>query len=515
MESLVENYPPHKDLVEPATSLSIIDTLLATFHEQEILYCHWKSNENLGASMLGDSDLDVLFDRGQKEKIEYLLRELDFRKFTSIESKQYQDIEDYIGFDAGTGKVVHLHAHFKLTMGENYLKGYQLNFENHILATRVFHEKYGIYHTNPSFELILLYLREAFKLRTRDIIMIYLFNRTQYTGRILQEHKWLKENATEAQIEIILQGLVPNHAPFLKLILEGTNRKGLFQLARLVRAEFRESRLYHPVTASLLRWYREAMVRTLSKLPRLLNRPIISRRINPRGGLTIAIVGADGSGKSTVTSNLRKTFQQKLDVYSLYFGRGDGNSSWPRKVLAKARALVGASPKKGMTRGPGNLYPKPKRGFVANLYRCMQALLVAAEKKRNLHRMQEAKKMGMLVICDRFPQNQIMGYNDGPLLHHLRFSGNPLFRALARYEGSLYAKIANSSPDIAFKLIADARVVEARKPGETSLQMLENKIEGIKALTFPKQTKVVVIDASQPLEEVLLAIKKEIWEAYA
>ena len=145
----------------------------------------------------------------------------------------------------------------------------------------------------------------------------------------------------------------------------------------------------------------------------------------------------------------------------------------------------------------------------------MQAILVATEKQSNLKRMQEAKNMGMLVVCDRFPQNQILGFNDGPLLHSLLTSGNPLFRALARYESRIYARVSQNYPDIAFKLIADAHVVEARKPGETSLQMLEAKIAGIKALTFGNQTRVIVIDASQPLEKVLLTIKKEIWEAYA
>jgi hypothetical protein len=28
--------------------------------------------------------------------------------------------------------------------------------------------------------------------------------------------------------------------------------------------------------------------------------------------------------------------------------------------------------------------------------------------------MQQAKEKGMLVICDRYPQNQVIGYNDGP-----------------------------------------------------------------------------------------------------
>ncbi|AKQ44623.1 hypothetical protein TH63_01640 [Rufibacter radiotolerans] len=479
------------------------------------MYCHWKSNENLSASMLGDTDLDILFDTSQKDKVLFLLKELDFRKFSSLDQKQYKDIEDYIGFDSPSGKVVHVHAHFRLTMGENYLKGYQLTFEDQILQTRVFNSFHGIYHSHPAFELILLYFREALKLRTRDLFLIYLFNKTSYTGRLLQEYKWLKANATQAQVVAMLQGIVSNYYPILNLILHGTNRKDLFQLSRLVRAEFRNNKLYSPVSALFSRWYREVMVRTLGKLPKLLDRPMVSRRINPRGGLTVAFLGADGSGKSTVTANLRKTFQQKLDVYSIYFGRGDGTASWARTVLSKLKkAVVPARKKTGKVQktDPAGLQ---KEGFLANLYRCVEALLVAQEKKTNLRRMQEAKQMGMLVICDRFPQNQIKGFNDGPLLHHLVTSGNLLFRAMARYEANLYASVKSHSPDLIFKLIADAQVVEARKPGDVSLPKLEAKIAGIKELRFGKNSQVITIDAAQPLSQVLTTVKQEIWKAYA
>ena len=35
---------------------------------------HWKSNEHLGASMTGDTDLDILFDNNNKEKLIEILR---------------------------------------------------------------------------------------------------------------------------------------------------------------------------------------------------------------------------------------------------------------------------------------------------------------------------------------------------------------------------------------------------------------------------------------------------------
>ncbi|MBK0401921.1 hypothetical protein I5M27_02925 [Adhaeribacter sp. BT258] len=499
-------------ITKPAVTLPLVKNLVAAWHENNILYCHWKSNEHLAASMTGDTDLDVLFDENQKEKTIEILHELGFKRFHSISQKEYKDIEDFLGLDLESGKVIHVHAHFRLTMGEMYLKGYQLNFENKILETRYFNETFGIYCSSPAFELVLLYIREALKLRHRDQGLMYVFNKIKYTGNTQTEYEWLRKQAKNEDIERILKGIFQNYEPIYQFITGSFNRRELFKLADLIRNEFRDNRLHSPLEALVLRWYREVTVKVSRKLARLLNQPILAQRINPRGGMVVAVIGADGSGKSTVTANLQATFRQKLDVYRIYYGRGDGRISFPRKVLQafKKTAKPKAASKESQVKN-GRVSGK-KSGLVANIYQCLEALLVAHEKSSNLNRMQKARAKGMLVICDRFPQNQLMGYNDGPLLHHLRNSGNPIFKRIAAYEARVYARAENTPPDAIIKLIADAEVVEARKPGETSLEKLETKIAGIKKLQFGKSCKTITIDATQPLQQVLTSVKQNIWE---
>jgi hypothetical protein len=503
-----------KTLNRMNTKLRLIHNLLDVLHKQEISYCHWKSNEHLGASMAGDTDLDILFSENQKESTVSHLQSLGFKKFNSIKEKQYHDIEDFIGLDIVSGKVVHVHAHFRLTMGEVYLKGYQLNFEEKILSSRIFNEEFGIYTSSPAFELILLYFREALKLRTRELLKLQLFNRNEYGGNVMVEYHWLQARTTNKEIKAILQVLFQDYKPIYELVTGEFNRRELYKLSILIKEAFKPNRLYSPSEARFNRWYRETTVLISPKLARLLNRPILSQRINPNGGIIIAVVGADGSGKSTVIGNLEQTFKTKLDVFRIYFGRGDGRISWPRKLLNLAKNAVFSEKKKPAGTETKTSKPTRKEGLLADTFRCMEAMIVAHEKRRNLARMLTAKKKGMLVICDRFPQNQIMGYNDGPLLHYLKDSKNPVFRALAKMEANVYAEAENNPPDTLFKLIADAAIVEARKPGETPMEMLKTKIAGIKQLDFSEKCKVVTVDASQPLDQVLATVKQGVWDTY-
>jgi thymidylate kinase len=499
--------------------LGLIEELLETFHNNGISYCHWKSNEHLDASMCGDTDLDVLFEEMQKDQLESLLHQLDFKKFDAAKQKKYIGIEDYIGMDFVTGKIVHLHAHFRLTIGESYLKSYQLNFEDKILQGRVYDEAFGVFRIDPAFELVLLYFRLAFKLRNRDRIKVLLHKNVYYNSDVLREYEWLKQHCTDAGIEGVLQSILADYEPIYKVMLSRFDRVQMIKLEPLVKKEFKSQRLYSPFQAFLVRAYRENYIKWYRKISGIYRRPVVLQRINPRGGLVIAIIGADGSGKSTVVQNLTATFKKKLDVYKIYFGMGGGSISWSRKILMRVKKRLSRTNKKASAHyinqatGQQDMV-KRKYGFITNAFKCLEALMVANEKHSNLKVMQVAKRKGMLVICDRFPQSKILGYNDGPMVQEQIQSKNWILRFIAKKEARIYKLFDENPPDIIFKLIASADVVEARKPGETSLKTLHKKIEGFRQLKFPDSCKVITINAEEPIDKVLITIKQKIWNGF-
>jgi hypothetical protein len=516
MNETLSTYRSTTDLFDssrPTKKLALIEDLLSEFHLFDIRYCHWKSNEHLDASMLADTDLDILFDKKEKNKVEVILGQLNFKKFKSIPEKQYRDIEDFIGLDIQSGKVVHVHAHFRLTLGEIYLKSYQLNFEDQILDTRIYDESSGIFCIHPAFELILLYFREALKLRNRDALKLFFNKKVQHSASIRVEYNWLQKRVTDAESKAILESLFADPSVVLDLVTGKFSRKELLTLSAFLKKEFRSQRMYDPVKAVFKRWYREISLKTRRKLQKMFNQPVLSRRVNPRGGFIVAVIGADGSGKSSVIADLHATFKTKLDVYKIYFGRGDGKASLFRKLLLNSKNKIRGNGKRIKILKPAS-GDVNKKGLLFNIYKCAEALSVAWEKKANLKRMQKAKDRGMLVICDRFPQNQIEGYNDGPLLGYFVKSRNFILRTISNLEKRIYASANLHQPDLLFKLIADVDIVEARKPNETPRELLIAKIEGIKKLQLGNTERVVTIDASLPFDMVIRKIKTDIWKAF-
>ncbi len=511
----MENSLAAIQLSEPVPKLLLIERLLQALHKLEIKYCHWKSSEHLNASMVADTDLDILFDEKEKPRLETLFKSLGFKKFVPIKQRQYRDIEDLIGLDLTSGKIIHLHAHFRLTLGESYLKGYQLSLEHKILNSRVFDDVFGIYRIDPAFELILLFFRQALKVRTRDVLKMKWKNQLTYNEAVLKEYKWLKERCTDKEVQTLLKALIKHHEPVYKLIIGGFNRRQVHKLAPLLRREFKRQRLFFPLQALALRWYREASLKLSQKMLKFLEKPIVTKRINDCGGLVIAVIGADGSGTSTVSENLQSTFSKKIDVYKIYLGKGRaGGLSWPRKLLATFRKnIISAKKRIRVSNEPKVEELGINIGIKPNLFSYIEALIVAYEKYKKLKKMQAARKKGMLVICDRYPQNQVLGYNDGPVLQNLSTSKNFLLRAMSRSEASVYQYAEKHAPDVVFKLVADAHVIKTRKPRMVGADILQTKVDGIKALHFPK-SHMVTIDAAQPLTDVLQAIKKEIWMAY-
>jgi O-antigen/teichoic acid export membrane protein/thymidylate kinase len=213
-------------------------------------------------------------------------------------------------------------------------------------------------------------------------------------------------------------------------------------------------------------------------------------------GAIVAVVGADGSGKSTLTDDLVSVLARDRAAERLYLGSGDGPASWYRAPLKLARDVI--SPPKSRERA-GRGSSAPSRGGVHAVVRLLWAVALAREKVAKTRRASRARAAGVIVVCDRYPQTQYPGGHDGPLLDGWRTSQSPLLRSVARWESRTYEEATNVAPDLVLKLDVPTAVALARRP-TLAPDYLEARTSLVRALDLGRLT--VVLDASQPYETV-------------
>lgn len=219
-------------------------------------------------------------------------------------------------------------------------------------------------------------------------------------------------------------------------------------------------------------------------------------------GRIVAVLGADGSGKSTLTTDLVDTLSAShRRVARLYLGSGDGPAAWYRAPLRLLRRRLAPSGKNrtspaaepGGRRGKGGLLPAA---------RLVWAVTLAFEKVGKTRRAERARRRGVVVICDRYPQTQFPSGNDGPLLHEWTDGRSRALRSLARWETRTYARAAAVRPDLVLKLDVPLDTALARRPG-LERGYLAARIAMVRALDLGAPD--LMLDASRPYDEVRAA----------
>jgi thymidylate kinase len=500
--------PVTRESVTDAEVLSTVRRLADALVREAIPYCHWKSNAHLRESAEGTTDLDLLVDRAHAELLAGLLARLGFKRFAAVPWHSYAGVEDYLALDRDSGRLVHLHLHHELTLGERHLKGYRLPWEHLVLASGRRDPSTGLLVADPTIELLLLLVRGALKLRTRDRWPIRRTSGGLDAGA-QREYRWLYARADPGGLSALaLHLLGPRAADAVGALgSEAPTPAWLRSFRRSAQNELGSCRTYAPAGARVRRVWREFRSLAGAADRRWLRSCHRRVRTDPRGGVVVAFVGCDGAGKSTLVAQTTAWLSWKLDTMPLYLGSGDGAASplrWPLRLMLR---LVRLARQGG--RAPQAEHAAASRSWAVP--RAVWALVLSREKRRKLAHAVQARNRGMIVVCDRYPQAQVLGFNDGPLLGRWREHRWALIRAMARWESAPYEWAARHPPDLVIKLLVSPAVTLRRKPG-MRMEDVQRRVDAVRCLQFAGPARVVEIDADAPLDQVSRKVKQAIWE---
>ncbi len=347
MRKLLEMGPLSGPVVTPI-SLGVLTSLFTRLHAEDIRYCHWKSNEHLDASMVGETDFDLLVDRKAMLALAEVFSQLNVKRFVVEPFHAVPAVEDYLCFDPGSGKLIHLHVHYQLTVGEKRLKGYRLPWEDLVLSTRVLEDRFEVYVADPNVELLLLVARAAIKLRVRDRLRTGL-RRTYFQDKALKEFAWLARRIERERLLELARPVVGETAARLLVEMVGgpaPSKRQLRAFRRSAEPALAAYRTYSAWGARPRRWLRE--LRTLWWLAtnRYHQVPRDSSRSCPHGGLVIAFVGADGAGggQSAIAKSITEWLSEKMAVVPITGAQHVPPRAWRARSLGKIVIVDGWPP---------------------------------------------------------------------------------------------------------------------------------------------------------------------------
>ena len=485
--------------------LPLLLVILNEFHRQNISYCYWKSSRRVHLVLAGEGDLDLLVAREDQHRVQSILLQRGCKLFPSVAGRDHPSILSFLGYDEPSGRLIHLHLHLRLVVGERLLKNYHIPWEDAVLARSVRHNAFPIRILDPVSEALLLVIRSCLELRRLDPITLrnwaatthkFMLDREALATRV--DPGMLHDSATELIGKDVADTLVK--AFYGEQALEDQAR-----LRRRVQKHFAAYRSYNAVEFRLRSVGRAILWLWGGLNKRFLHLPRPWSRRAPGGGCVVAMIGIDGSGKSTAVAAMRAWLGTEIDTMPIYFGTGDGRPSlllWPLKLIVPAltRALKtkprGASHGKVTAQAPGLVY-----GGLLTVW----ALVVAREKRIKLVAARRAASRGLVVLADRYPQDEILGFNDGPLL--TRLTGAPPW--LRRFEASAYALARRLPPDLVIKLRVLPETGARREP-DMDRAVIVDRVAAMDRLTFAG-ARVVCVDAEQPLTDVIGEVKHEIW----
>ncbi len=488
-------------MLKNQAALPAITKLCKILKMERIDYCHWKSNAAIDRSASGDNDLDLLVSRAHAQRFTELLYRLGFKEAQVGEEERLPGIRDFYGYDETAARLVHVHAHFQLVLGHDLTKNYHLPIERSYLDSAVQGELFRI--PAPEFELAVLVIRMILKHSTWDAILMRHGNLSASERHEL-EFLLCPRNVEKAG------AVLEKHLPCID--------RGLFQAC--VQALQPGCSLWKRIRAgqqlqskleSCARRPRIADVRL--KLWRRLEQPILYRlhlrsfkKRMASGGMLIAILGGDGSGKTTAVDELRRRLDEEFDVIKVHMGK----PAWSATTI-----IVRAILKIGRSLG---LYPFVKEGTEPSLDTnspsfpgypwLIREVCTARDRYLSYRQARRFATNGGLVICDRFPLPQIKimdGAQVGRVTEGIKT--NSLIKFLAAVESRYYRQIM--LPDLLVVLRVDPEVCVQRKTDETP-DSVRSRSQEIWNLDWC-ETRAHVIDASRSKQQVLSDVLSLVW----
>lgn len=453
-------------------------------NSNKVRYCHWKSNIDLENALAGEGDLDLLVDRRDKSKFDFLILKLGFKRANSRWERQFPGMEDYAGWDEKLDLIVHLHVHYQLVLGATYAKSIHLPIERKYLEDTYMYGEIRI--PEKKNELLVFLFRHILKARLYD----FLINR-KIKKRVIEELDYLQSDVPIGEVKPLLKMVGLKEALFEEMVwcLRKRSPLGVLYVKRKLQWAMCDRQRF---SYGFSIW-RPIFARIQIRLDSLLGKNG-QGKMPSSGGFVISVVGSDGAGKSSLVSALKSWLGQFFSVSLFHMGKPPQSMS--SFVLLRLASRVLAMDFEWMRAG----------GFCRDFTMSIQQLLLAKDRYASMRKIRRLVGQGRIVITDRYPLPELTTMESMSSIVHLQQSNHSLIRSLARRAATYYESY--DEPGLMLVLKVSEGAAATRRPND-DIESLKKRIDEVNLI--PEKSNCYMIETDKDLEEVSLLAKRAVW----
>jgi thymidylate kinase len=473
-----------------------------------VKYCHWKSNFSLTQALSGKTDIDILVRRTDAYLFRTIMNKLCFRPAIAHDIASFPSVEHYFALDEESGDLVHVHAYYRVITGESLTKNYRLPIEEMLLADTW--EVESIRLPAKSAELVIFTLRMMLK-HTSLVELVMLARDWKHVKR---EVLWLLEiDPLEESLNLVKHWLpsidpalfsqcvqaIKTPAPLLRRIALGLR----------VRSSLRIYARHSPFVAWL-----DGIKKFMTMGFR---RVIRSRRgmFPQSGGVVIAIVGPEATGKSTLLAEMKNWLGEHFAVNQVHAGKPKSTllTFIPNLLVPALRFFLPTYRSSRIETKHVAEEPKQNSQKVYPLISAVRSVLLAYDRRALLARAFARAANGSIVLCDRYPSLS-PGSPDGPQLSQIPIPREkyPIQYRLSLIEKKIYEEIPPPDLVVLLTIPVEVAIVRNRNRGKVEPEdFVRLRHAQSSHLEFEK-THVYRINTDQPLDKTILDVKRAIWK---
>ena len=480
-------------------ALPLVESLCEVLDDEQISYCHWKSNWRLSTWLKGEGDLDLLVASVDAQRFASAAFQLGFVQAESQRKEETPGVLHLYGWDKEADKFVHLHVYHRLLLGHDLTNNYHLPIEELLLQSTDNSRLIPI--PQPEFELVVFVLRKVLSSSTSESMLRRMMGRSTGFEKTARELDYLESKTNRARVYDVLHQIVPGfEVSFFErclqsLRLESSGLKRTIVRLQLEKVVSANARRHRHIDRALKSW--RLMGRLFSE--RILGRHACKHFVN--GGALIALVGGDGAGKTTAVKGVNKWLRENFAVSTFHFGK-------PRRSPFTIAVIIGlrsqALLKKLFPRRPDE-DTSSHPGYL----QLVRWVCAARDRHRVYLKARRFADHGGIAICDRFLVHGI-ALMDGPNIART-LEGTKLTwlsKVLMKAENKRYQQIMQ--PDLLLVLRVDPEIAVRRKTDEKEDHVRTRSHEIWE--TDWTGTRAHLVDASQSAASVLNELRSQIWQ---